>query len=123
MAEDVRMALTELLRKGEVDPDLDFLREGVQLLAQALMELEVTQQLGAARHQRTPSRTGQRNGYRDRQWDTRVGSIELAVPRVRDGGFIPSLLEPRKRAGPSGCPGAGRRRPGSLCPRRLDAAG
>jgi len=98
MADDVRMALEALLRKGEVDPDLDFLREGVQLLAQALMELEVTQHVGAARHERTPSRTGQRNGYRERQWDTRVGSIELQVPRVRDGGFIPSLLEPRKRA-------------------------
>jgi transposase-like protein len=98
MAEDVRMALEGLLRKAEVGDDVDFLREGVRVMAQALMELEVSQQLGAERHERTPSRTGQRNGYRERQWDTRVGSIELAVPRIRDGGFIPSLLEPRKRA-------------------------
>ncbi len=98
MAEDVRMALEGLLRKAEVGEEVDVLREGVRVMAQALMELEVSQQLGAERHERTPSRTGQRNGYRERQWDTRVGSIDLQVPRVRDGGFIPSLLEPRKRA-------------------------
>jgi transposase-like protein len=97
MAEDVRMALDELLRKSELG-DLDFLREGVRVMSQAVMELEVSQQLGAERHERTTTRTGQRNGYRERQWDTRVGSIDLQVPRVRDGGFIPSLLEPRKRA-------------------------
>ncbi len=98
MAEDVRMALNELLRKVELEDDVDFLREGVRVLSQALMELEVSQRLGAERHERTTTRTGQRNGYRERQWDTRVGSIDLKVPRVRDGGFIPSLLEPRKRA-------------------------
>lgn len=98
MAEDVRMALEALLRKAKADPEVDVLREGVRVMAQALMELEISQQLGAARHERTPARSGQRNGYRERQWDTRVGSIELAVPRVRDGGFFPSLLEPRKRA-------------------------
>lgn len=97
MADDVRMALETLLRKGAVE-DIDVLREGVRVLSQAVMELEVSQHLGAERHERTMSRTGQRNGYRDRQWDTRVGSIDLQVPRVRDGGFIPSLLEPRKRA-------------------------
>jgi transposase-like protein len=98
MAADARMALAALLRKLDLEDDVDFLREGVRVLAQALMELEVSQQVGAERHERTPSRTGQRNGYRARQWDTRVGSIELQVPRVRDGGFIPSLVEPRKRA-------------------------
>jgi transposase-like protein len=97
MAEDVRMALDELLRKAELE-DVDFLREGVRVMSQALMELEVSHQLGAERHERTERRTGQRNGYRERQWDTRVGSIDLQIPRVRDGGFLPSLLEPRKRA-------------------------
>jgi putative transposase len=77
---------------------VDFLRDGVQVLSQALLELEVSQHLGAERHERTPSRTGHRNGYRERQWDTRVGTIQLAVPRVRDGSFYPSFLEPRKRA-------------------------
>src|SRR5215204_3413954 len=79
MADEMRMALERLLSK-------------------ALVELEVTQYVGAERHERTPDRTGQRNGYREREWDTRVGAIELRVPRVRDGSFFPSLLEPRKRA-------------------------
>jgi putative transposase len=98
MADDLRMALTEVLRKAELDRDADFLREGVRVLSQALLELEVTQHLGAERHERTAERSGQRNGYRERTWDTRVGTLELRVPRVRDGSFFPSLLEPRKRA-------------------------
>ncbi|HET6343688.1 MAG TPA: IS256 family transposase [Myxococcota bacterium] len=97
MADELRMALTELLRKAGAG-DAEFLREGVRALAQALMELEVTQQVGAERYERALTRTGQRNGYREREWDTRVGTIELQVPRVRDSSFFPSLLEPRKRA-------------------------
>lgn len=98
MADAVRMALAELLRKAETDPGVDVLREGVRVLAEALMDLEVEQHLGAGRHERSPERDGHRNGYRDRQWDTRVGTIPLRVPRVRDGSFFPSLLEPRTRA-------------------------
>jgi transposase-like protein len=98
MADELRMALVELLRKAERETDSDFLRQGVKLLAQELMELEVTQHLGAERHERSPLRQGQRNGYRERDWDTRVGTIELQVPRVRDGSYFPSLLEPRRRA-------------------------
>jgi putative transposase len=98
MAEDVRMALAALLRKAEADPGLDVLREGVRVLAEALMEAEVERHLGAAPHERTPERTGQRNGYRERGWDTRVGTVELRVPRVRDGSYSPALLEPRTRA-------------------------
>ena len=98
MADELRMALAELLRKAELERDADFLRGGVRVLSQALMELEVTRHVGAERHERTPERSGQRNGYRERAWDTRVGSLELRVPRVRDGSFFPSLLEPRKRA-------------------------
>lgn len=98
MADELRIALGDLLRKAQVDQDVDFLREGVKTLSQAMMELEVSQHLGAERHERSADRTGQRNGYRDRQWDTRVGTIDLKVPRVRDGSFFPSLLEPRKRA-------------------------
>jgi transposase-like protein len=98
MADELRMALLELLRKAELEETADFLREGVRVLAQELMELDVGQHLGAERYERTAERTGQRNGYRERVWDTRVGSLELRVPRVRDGSFYPSLLEPRKRA-------------------------
>ena len=90
--------LLGLLRKAGVEPDADFLREGVRVLTQALMEAEVSAHLGAERHERTPERAGQRNGYRERQWDTRVGTIDLKVPRVRDGSYFPTLLEPRKRA-------------------------
>lgn len=90
--------LLGVLRKVGMDQNVDFLREGVRVLSQALMEAEVSAQLGAERHERTPERSGQRNGYRERQWDTRVGTIDLRVPRVRDGGYFPSLLEPRKRA-------------------------
>src|SRR4051812_33063472 len=98
MADKVSMALSELLRKAEAEPGPDVLREGVKLLAEEIMELEVQEQLAAERYERSPLRQGQRNGYREREWDTRVGTIELKVPRVRDGSYFPSLLEPRRRA-------------------------
>jgi putative transposase len=98
MASEISMALEELVRKAQLSEDVDFLREGVRALAEALMETEVTRHVGAGRYERTPERTGERNGNRERRWDTRVGSITLRVPRVRDGSYFPSLLEPRRRA-------------------------
>lgn len=98
MADETRMALAELLRKAEAEPGLDVLREGVRVLAEALMALEVEQHVGAGYHERTPGREGYRNGTRERAWDTRVGTVALRVPRVRDGRYFPSLLEPRTRA-------------------------
>ena len=98
MADELRMALAEVLRKAEERGDVDFLREGVRVLGEALMELEVTEHIGAGRHERTAERSGHRNGYRERLWDTRVGTVDLRVPRVRDGSFFPALLEPRRRA-------------------------
>jgi putative transposase len=98
MADELRIGLAELLCKAQIEHDADFLREGVRLLSQALMEMEVEEHVGASRHERSPGRTGQRNGYRERSWDTRVGTVELKVPRVREGGYFPSLLEPRRRA-------------------------
>jgi transposase-like protein len=97
MTDELRMAVAEVLRKVGVEHD-DWLRDGVRVLAQAMMEMELEQHLGAERHERTPDRSGYRNGTRERTWDTRVGTIELQVPRVRDGSFFPSLLEPRRRA-------------------------
>jgi transposase-like protein len=91
------MELLELLSKAE-GGDVDFLREGVRVLAQALMEVEVSGQIGAAHSQRTPDRVAWRNGYRPRDWDTRVGTVELQVPKLRAGSYFPSLLEPRRRA-------------------------
>ncbi len=98
MADELRIGLSELLRKAMIDQDADFLNEGVRVLSQALMEMEVQEHVGAARHERSAGRTGQRNGYRERSWDTRVGTVELKVPRVRDSSYFPSLLEPRRRA-------------------------
>ena len=98
MADELRVELSELLRKAKMEHDADFLREGVRVLSQALMEMEVEEHIGAGRYERTPWRIGYRNGYRERNWDTRAGTIELKVPRVRDGSYFPSLLEPRRRA-------------------------
>jgi transposase-like protein len=98
MADELRMALSELLVKAAAEPDTDVLREGLRVLAEALMELELDAHLGAGRYERTEGRSGYRNGSRDRRWDTRLGTLEVAVPRVRDGSFFPVLLEPRKRA-------------------------
>jgi putative transposase len=98
MADELRIGLTELLRKAHIEGDAEFLKEGVRALSQALMEMEVEEHIGATRHERTPGRKGQRNGYRQRIWDTRVGAVELSVPRVRDGSYFPSLLEPRRKA-------------------------
>lgn len=80
MADSLSMALQDLLRKAEAEPDLDTLREGVRVMTQALMEIEVAQHLGAERYQRTTDRQGERNGFRDRRWDTRVGTLDLRVP-------------------------------------------
>lgn len=98
MADD-SMTLLERLRKASAGGDMDVLREGVRILAQAIMEAEVTEVTGVAHGKRDPDRRlTSRNGYRERRWDTRVGTIDLAIPRVRDGSYFPSLLEPRRRA-------------------------
>jgi putative transposase len=91
------MDLLELLRKAD-GAAIDFLREGMRVLAQALMDAEVSAQIGAEHSRRTPTRATHRNGYRARDWDTRVGTIDLQIPRVREGSSLPSFLEPRRRA-------------------------
>lgn len=93
---DLKIALLDLLSKYQ--PDQDMLREGLQVLAQALMELEVSQKIGAERYERTATRTNYRNGYRHRDWDTRVGTIPLRIPKLRQGSYLPCFLEPRRRA-------------------------
>jgi putative transposase len=94
---EAKMALLELLRKGE-EPGGDVLVEGVRWLLQELLEAEVSAQVGADRYERSSERTAQRNGYRTRSWDTRLGSLELAIPKLRTGSYFPSWLEPRLRA-------------------------
>jgi putative transposase len=98
MADELRIGLSELLRKAMIERDVGFLKEGVRVLSQALMEMEVEEHVGAGRHERSPGRTGRRNGYPQREWDTRVGTVESKVPRVRDSSYFPSPLEPRRRA-------------------------
>jgi transposase-like protein len=90
------MALVDVLRKGQ-DPEVDFLKEGVRWLVQELMEAEVSAQIGADRYARSDARTTQHNGYRTRPWDTRVGTLGLAIPKLRSGSYFPSWLDARTR--------------------------
>jgi transposase-like protein len=92
------MDITSFVGKLLEQDDVDALREGVQVLAQAVMETEVSTQIGAAPYERSSERLAYRNGYRTRRWDTRVGTIELKIPKVSAGAYFPSLLEPRRRA-------------------------
>jgi transposase-like protein len=94
------MDLTELLDKVEHTDDVDFLREGVRILAQQLMEAEAAAHAGAGLGEGAPeSRSTHRNGYRPRRWDTRAGTVQLAVPKMRHGpGCFPSFLQARRRA-------------------------
>jgi putative transposase len=93
-----RMDITSFVGKLLEQDDVDALREGVRVLAQAVMETEVSTQIGAAPYERSTERLAYRNGYRTRRWDTRVGTIELKIPKVTAGAYFPSLLEPRRRA-------------------------
>ncbi len=93
-----RMSVGELVGKVLADEHTDVLRQAVCWLAQELMEAEVSQRAGAGYGERHPDRVARRNGYRERSWDTRVGSIELAIPRLRSGSYFPSFLEPRRRS-------------------------
>lgn len=71
------------------DDNVDVLREGVRVLAQAIMDAEVSAQIGAGLHERSLERVAHRNGYRTRTWDTRVGTIELRVPKIAPGTYFP----------------------------------
>ena len=93
-----RMDLLELLRKGGMDGDVDFLREALRVLVEGIMDAEVSARTGAEYGERSPERVTQRNGYRSRAWDTRVGTMELHIPTLREGSYFPSLLEPRRRS-------------------------
>ena len=90
---DQETALRELLAKGT---DASLLREMIGFAAERLMGLEVGGLAGAAHGERSPDRLAQRNGYRDRDWETRAGTVELRIPRLRRGSYFPSFLEPRR---------------------------
>ena len=92
---DNMMTLRTLLEKSS---DADLLREMIGFTAQRLMALEVENLTGAALGERSPERINQRNGYRDRVWETRAGTVELHIPKLRKGSYFPGFLEPRRMA-------------------------
>lgn len=79
---DPRMAVQRLLDKWSAEPPEDYTRDMVRVMAELLMEAEVSALTGADRYERSPERTTYRNGYRERAWDTRVGTIDLRVPEL-----------------------------------------
>ena len=92
---DEMMSLQALLEKSS---DTDLLREMIGFAAQRLMELEVESLTGATRGERSADRITQRNGYRERDWETRAGTVELRIPKLRKGSYFPGFLEPRRMA-------------------------
>ena len=97
MTDPQSMTTQELVRRTLLDEHGDFLREAVALVAAQLMDAEITAQIGAGHGEVSSDRVTHRNGYRQREWETRVGEIELQIPRKRSGSYFPSFLEPRRR--------------------------
>ena len=94
MTQDM-MTLRALLEKSS---DADLLREMIGFTAERLMALEVEGLTGAAHGERSADRITHRNGYRDRSWETRAGTVELKIPKLRKGSYFPGFLEPRRMA-------------------------
>src|SRR3954468_18848331 len=99
MAGADRMTIEEVVKQVLLDEHADVIREAVKAVAAEMMELEVSELIGAERGERRPQdRATHRNGYRPRRWDTRAGEIELQIPKIRQGSYFPSILEPRRRS-------------------------
>jgi putative transposase len=94
---DISMQVLQLLDETDISLD-DQLREILRVYVQALIDAEVTKRIGAEPYERSEERVTQRNGYRDRVWQTRLGEVSLAVPKLREGTYFPSFLEPRRMA-------------------------
>ena len=92
---DDMMNLRALMEKSS---DADLLREMIGYAAQRLMELDVEGLTGAGHGERSTDRLNHRNGYRDRDWETRAGTVELRIPKLRKGSYFPGFLEPRRMA-------------------------
>ena len=97
MTDTQSMTTQELVRRTLLDEHGDFLREAVAMVAAQLMDAEITAQIGAGHGEVSADRVTHRNGYRSRGWETRVGEIELQIPKKRSGSYFPSFLEPRRR--------------------------
>ena len=89
--------LSELLDALRAGGDVDLIRSSVEMVLQALIDAEATGVIGAGPHERTESRTNQRNGTRSKLLTTKAGDVELAIPKLRHGSFFPSILERRRR--------------------------
>jgi putative transposase len=98
MADGQSMTVRQALGKVMSEEHADVLRESVRLVLREVMEAEVAELAGAERYERSAERAVYRNGYRVREWDTRVGTVDLAIPRLRAGSYFPSFLEPRRRS-------------------------
>lgn len=98
MADPDSMTVSEAAGKMLTGQHADVLREAVRLMLAEIMEAEVAELAGGERYERSGERSSYRNGYRERRFDTRVGSLELAIPRLRSGSYFPSFLEPRRRS-------------------------
>ena len=106
-----RMDLLELLRKGGMDGDVDFLREALRVLVEGIMDAEVSSRIGAEYGERSAERVTQRNGYRSRAWDTRVGTMDLHIPEAQRRELLPEPAgaTASQRASSAGCDPAGLR--------------
>ena len=91
-------AMMSLNALPEKTSDADMLREMIGFAAERLMALEVGVLAGAGYGEKNPERRAQRNGYRERDWHTRAGTVELCIPKLRKGSYFPGFLEPRRMA-------------------------
>jgi transposase-like protein len=92
------MDALDIIRKHAGEADVDFLRDTLQVVLRAVMDADVSRQIGAELHEHTSDRAAYRNGYRPRRWDTRAGTIDLRIPKLREGSYLPTFLEPRRRS-------------------------
>ena len=95
---DGKFPLHEMLDKLSSEEEGIFLRELMTYAADRLMDADVSTQIRAEKYERSEDRLTHRNGYRSRAWDTRVGTVDLRIPKLREGSYFPAFLEPRRRS-------------------------